>query len=198
MIEAYARPLYQKILVDPVAEFIDNRCSISASKITCLAAVFGILVAPALWLGFDKVAIVLLLFSGYLDTLDGTIARLTYTSSDVGAFLDIMADRMVELSVIVGLFLVDPERGAVCLIMLGSVLICVTSFLLVAIFSENGGNKNFHYSPGLMERPEAFSFFIAMILLPQYFTSLGIIFAILVFATAFSRAAKFILQSQPA
>lgn len=197
MIESYARPVYQKLLVDPVAELIDEYYGISALQITYLGAAFGIAVMPLLWLGFAKLAVVFLLISGYLDTLDGTIARMTYTSSDIGAVMDVMADRAVEFSVIMGLYLLDPAaRSGICLLMLGSVLLCVTSFLLVAIFSENNGDKTFHYSPGLMERPEAFVFFIAMMLLPKYFTFFGIVFTVLVLATGFSRVMKFMVQSR--
>ena len=75
--------------------------------------------------------------------------------------------------------------------MLGSVFICVTSFLIVSLFIPNTGEKSFHYSPGIIERAEAFFFFSLMILLPQYFTVLSLIFSLLVFLTAFIRIKEF-------
>lgn len=199
MIEAYVRPIYQRVFVDPIAIWIQNNCPIKAEIITYLGAFFGFLTIPFLWAGAIKLSIVCLLISGYLDTLDGTIARLSFTTSNVGAVIDIMADRFVEFSIIMGLFLVDREaRSGMCLMMLGSILICVTSFLLVGIFSEKDTEKTFHYSPGLIERPEAFAFFIAMILLPEYFALIGGLFALLTFATAVSRVSKFISQTEEA
>ena len=78
--------------------------------------------------------------------------------------------------------------------MLGSVLICITSFLVVAIVSDNQSEKSFYYSPGLMERAEAFIFFILMIWLPQYFSFLSMSFIILVSYTALKRVYDYSVQ----
>jgi len=138
-------------------------------------------------------AILLLLISGFLDTLDGTVARLTDKTSDVGSVLDIASDRMVELAVMMGLYLVDPAHRALgVLFMLGSCYLCITCFLVVAIFSPNSSEKGFHYSPGLIERAEAFLFFIAMILYPRYFAFLGYLFTGLVFLTSYLHIKQFL------
>ena len=67
----------------------------------------------------------------------------------------------------------------------------MTSFLVVGIFSENKSQKGFHYSPGLMERPEAFLFFAMMMLLPTLFSALALLFTFLVFLTAGLRVLEF-------
>lgn len=106
--------------------------------------------------------------------------------------MDITADRLVEFSVILGLLLVNPVSRAIpALWMLGSVLLCVTTFLVIGIFSENSGEKSFHYSTGIMERAEAFCFFILMALLPKYFNPLAWTFTGLVFLTAAIRTWQF-------
>lgn len=51
--------------------------------------------------------------------------------------------------------------------------------------SPNISEKGFHYSPGLVERAEAFLFFIAMILYPRYFYLLAYLFTVLVFLTSY-------------
>jgi len=190
MIETYLRPTYQQFLVDPLAAKIKRTCS--ANTITLLACLTGLLILPALVTQHSYVAIILLLCSGYLDTLDGTLAREQGNSSDFGSMLDIVCDRFVEFVVILGLYAIDPvHRGGLCLLMLGSVLICVTTFLVVGIFANNTSEKGFHYSPGLMERTEAFAFFIAMIALPNHFQSLALCFSFLVFLTAAVRIFEF-------
>lgn len=124
--------------------------------------------------------------------LDGSLARHQNKTSPIGAALDITADRLVEFAIILGLFLIDPhKRGLLCLLMLGSVLLCITTFLVVGIFSENQSEKGFHYSPGLMERTEAFAFFALMMLFPIYFTPLAAIFSALTFFTAGKRLYEF-------
>jgi phosphatidylglycerophosphate synthase len=156
----------------------------------------GILSAIFLVLHHSYWAVALLLLSGYLDTLDGTIARLANKISPFGSGLDIVGDRIVEFAIIFALYLVNPSiRATTTILMLGSILFCVSSFLVVGIFTINDSEKGFHYSSGLIERFEAFIFFITMILLPQYFNYIGNIFALLVALTAFIRMYEFKKQN---
>ena len=193
VIENKLRPLYQKFLVDPVVKRIINQCT--PNQITLVSCMLGIGVIPTLLMQQHIVATLLLLLSGYCDTLDGSLARLKLQSSNVGTVLDIMSDRLVEFAVIFALFALNPVSnswGAV--MMLGSILMCVTSFLVVGIFTPNNSHKGFHYSPGLMERAEAFIFFIAMIWFPRYFNILSSVFCILVLWTAYVRIQEFMQQ----
>ena len=80
--------------------------------------------------------------------------------------------------------------------MLGSMLVCVTSFLVVGIFVENHTEKGFHYSVGLIERAESFLFFILMIVFPEWFGVLSLLFIILVFYTAIERLYRFAEQTK--
>lgn len=190
MIEQHARHCYQRYLVNPVASYIGER--ISANQVTLLSGIFGLLVLPALTLNQVVLAIIMLLLSGFCDTLDGTLARFNNTSSDWGSVLDITMDRLVEWVVVFALWNIAPaERGFWCLLMLGTMLLCITSFLVVGIFSVNHSQKGFHYSPGLMERAEAFFFFILMMLMPAAFGFLAALFSLLVTFTAITRLVQF-------
>ena len=192
MIDSYYRTPYQTICVDPFVVFLARR-NLHPIHLTLAALVFGMIIIPLLMYGFVWTAIASLLTSGYLDTLDGSLARLRNQTSQTGAALDILTDRIVEFSVVLGLFFVDPpHRGLLCLLMLGSILTCVTSFLVVGIFTANDSEKSFHYSPGIMERAEAFLFFLLMIALPSLFPFLAITFTLLVFTTAAIRMKEFI------
>lgn len=190
MLEQIIRQYYQRWLVDPVAVRLQKR--LTASHITIAALVSGIMIIPALFYHHEYVAVTILLLSGYFDTLDGTIARLEGASSPLGAVYDIMADRLVEFSAIFGLWLVDfQQRGLDCFLMLGSVLLCVTSFLVVGIFTSNESQKSFHYSPGLIERAEAFILFSVMMLVPAIFSIIAIGFILLVNITTMVRLYEF-------
>lgn len=190
MLEQSIRKHYQHWLVDPVADRI--HMIISPIHITLMSLIAGFLVIPALLMNHTVLAISFLLFSGYLDTLDGTVARQSNKTSALGSVCDIMADRTVEFSVIFGLWLVNmPDRSLMCILMLGSILLCITSFLVVGIFTPNTSNKEFYYSPGLIERAEAFIFFTLMILLPAYFTHLSCLFISLVMITTMVRLHEF-------
>ncbi|MCH9756207.1 MAG: CDP-alcohol phosphatidyltransferase family protein [Gammaproteobacteria bacterium] len=195
MLEQACRNQYQVLCVDRVAQALQYK--VGPNTVTLLSGILGFLVLPALYFGHILLAISLLLLSGYCDTLDGTLARLTQKSTDWGSVLDIVIDRFVEFIVVLALLMISPEsRGFWCLMMLGSMLLCITSFLVVGIFSENHSNKGFHYSVGLMERAEAFIFFIAMMIWPSAFDYLAAIFTVLVGFTALSRLYGFYLNNK--
>lgn len=151
MLEHYIRNRFQKAFVTPVIKPLSNFTPVSPMTLTLLGGLTGITTLPLLYTGHVWMAVLILLLSGYLDIIDGSLARLSNKTSAFGCVMDITCDRLVEFAVILGLFLVDPvNRGFLSLIMLGSVLFCVTSFLVVGIFSDKETEKSFHYSPGLM------------------------------------------------
>jgi len=192
MIDTHFRNTYQKLFIDPILNNIPQLQTIDPKLITLIGCFSGVMTIPLSAMGAPYFAIFFLLFSGYCDTLDGSIARLSNKTSPFGATLDIVCDRVVEFSVIVALYSVDPaSRSLTTLLMTGSVLLCVTSFLVVGIFEENESQKSFHYNPGIMERAEAFILFSLMILLPQFFTPLALLFIGLVLLTTVLRLSQF-------
>jgi len=212
MIEEYFRQPYQVYFINPLANYLQTKVinplanylqtKVTPNQITVLSGVLGLLVLPTLLMNYVYFSIFLLILSGICDTLDGTLARMQQTSSDWGSVLDIICDRIVEITVVLSLFAIAPaERGAPALLMLASMLLCITSFLVVGIFTVNETHKSFHYSPGLMERfhyspglmerAEAFIFFIAMMLWPHYFNFLAFLFIALVLLTAIIRLMQF-------
>lgn len=189
MIDSYGRSLYQKVIVNPVLPIFSF---LSPTTITYFALFAGISVLPLLAVKYSGYAFAMLLLSGFLDTLDGSVARFKNQTTSFGTALDIMGDRMVEFSVILGLYLFYPEERALsCLLMLGSILFCITSFLVVGVFTQNNTEKSFHYSPGLIERAEAFIFFSIMILFPITFSIVSYLFSTLVLFTALIRLWQF-------
>ena len=192
MVESYIRPLYDKLLINPLAKALNNFGDYHPLVLTVIGCISGITAAFFVATNFPLTASLLLLLSGYMDSLDGAYARLSQQTSATGAVLDIMSDRVVEFSIVLGLFLYHPQtRGLLAILMLGGMFVCISSFLIVGIFSDNDTYKSFHYSPGIIERPEAFALFIAMILLPQWFTVFASIFTGLILLTAGMRIWQF-------
>jgi len=183
---------YQKAFILPILRLKIFK-NIHPNIITFLSCLFGVFSFFFIILNHKYLAVLSLLTSGYFDTLDGSIARYYNNKSNIGSVLDIFSDRLVELLVIIALFLQGPSsRAVLSIIMLGSCYLCITSFLVVGIFTQNETKKSFHYSAGIIERTEAFIFFIAMILFGKYFQILSISFSILVFFTAFIRIYEFV------
>ncbi|MCH9608609.1 MAG: hypothetical protein S4CHLAM45_11870 [Chlamydiales bacterium] len=170
----FRRP-YQLLLVDHFAKGLGRIHPLWVTAFSCL---FGLLAALTIFSPLFSIS--LLLLSGYLDTLDGTIARLHGKTSPLGAVSDIVSDRIVEVAIILALFFIDPTRALETLLMLASCLLCITSFLVVRLYTEE-------LSGGLIERAEAFLFFTLMILFPSFFPLLAWIFSSLVLFTAGKR-----------
>lgn len=197
MLEGLVRSRIQRIGVDPIAACLARIPWVTPLSITLVSGVLGLFIIYFLVIDLPIWACVVMWLSGYLDMLDGTLARLTHTSSNQGAVLDIVIDRWVEVCIILGLYFVMPvDRGLLSLLMLGSILLCVTSFLVVGVFTENESDKSFHYSPGLIERAEAFVFFSAMMLLPHGYVLFAVLFIVLVLWTALNRVRQFLQQER--
>ncbi|MCH1430379.1 MAG: CDP-alcohol phosphatidyltransferase [Chlamydiales bacterium] len=197
MIDSLAQAYYQKKITTPLVKlpFLKN---LNPSFISLCALLSGLLIPVSYAFGKTYFALLFLVLSGFLDSLDGALAREQKKSSPRGAALDIFCDRCVEVAIVFTLLAHAPsERAFLSLIMMGTILLCITSFLVVGVFSQNDSYKSFHYSPGLMERTEAFVFFFVMLLFPSLFTPLAIIFSSLTLFTALSRLNQFIrLDSQ--
>ncbi len=194
MLETHIRHHCQRIMVDPIVKFIAKYSN--ANFVTFLSLLFGILVLFSIVSHHKILALIFLLLSGYCDMLDGSIARHCGQNSVLGCVFDIVADRLVEFVIVLGLFLYDPTRGLLCILILGSMLFCITSFLVIGIFAENDGHKGFFYSVGLMERAEAFIFFAAMIIWPHAFTYLATAFVVLVTYTAVMHVYRFAIYNK--
>lgn len=190
MIDSYLRSPYQKLVIEPLLKVPFLKKTLP-NALTLLALFTGITVFVCLFFKFGFLALLFLWISGFFDTLDGSLARSLNKTSHVGAVFDIFSDRVVETSVILGLYFFDPTRAISCLFMLASSYLCVTSFLVVGIFSKNESNKSFHYSPGMIERAEAFLIFSLMIVFPNFFFPLSYTYSFLVFTTSLVRIGEF-------
>ncbi|APC97827.1 CDP-alcohol phosphatidyltransferase family protein [Francisella frigiditurris] len=192
MIEQKVRPWFQRYFVDMVAMALSKYCS--PSSLTIASFIFGFISAIFIFIDI-YISVFFLLLSGYFDILDGSVARIQGKSSSFGTMLDILSDRFVEAFIIIAIFIHQPYIAWVGLFMMMSIIVCISSFLLVGIFSQQQSHKSFYYSPGLMERAETFIFFIVMILLPSTTLYLGLVFTILVLWTTIYRVYEFYCYS---
>jgi len=197
VLEGLYRNKFQQLFVEPVVLRMAKAQWLTPNILTFSSGALGLFTCCFLATGHSVVAVAVMFMSGYLDVVDGSLARCKKVCSQFGTALDILTDRFVEGAIIIGLFLIDPQsRGLLCLLMLSCILLCISSFLVVGIFSANSSEKSFHYSPGLIERFEAFLFFAAMILIPSKFVLLSSLFCVLVLYTTVVRAKQFYSYSK--
>lgn len=195
MIEAYCRKPLQVWLFTPLAKLLSHIHGLSPCHITYTAGFTGVFSAICIALNRPVFAIVLLLLSGLCDVLDGSLARLHNSQSDDGCALDIITDRVVEAAILIGFYCQAPlSRALPTLLLMASILLCITSFLVVGLLGKTGNNNNgksFQYSPGLIERAECFIAFIVMLIWPRSYYWMSLTLSVLIFFTAIRHYSQF-------
>jgi phosphatidylglycerophosphate synthase len=134
------------------------KVGLNANQVTFIGFVVGALTGFFIYFDFPYFAVILLWLSGFLDAVDGSMARKTKPSA-WGTLLDVGFDRLVEISVILGLAFRFPESMWALLLLSVSIIYAMTVFLTVGAVSENNGIKSFYYQAGLAERTEGFILF---------------------------------------
>ena len=185
MIEAHIRTKIQPLFNLLGRLLIPLR--ITPNEITVTSFFFGIFAGIAIAVHQLKIGLVLLLLSGLGDILDGTVARLTDNSHAVGAYMDLISDRMVEASFIIGLSISFPQYYFAYILFLTAVLLHFSTFVFAGSLFNNDSYKSMHYDRSFIERAEAFVFFSIMLLIPQYIFELLMLLNVLIFICAITR-----------
>ncbi|WP_286316657.1 CDP-alcohol phosphatidyltransferase family protein [Romboutsia ilealis] len=185
MLDTHARK-YVNPIIELGAKFL-LKLKLTPNNVTILALLLGISTSIFLYFDMQVVAITVLWISGYLDAVDGAMARRSNSSSSFGTLLDIVSDRIVEVSIVLvlGIKFVDVRYNFI--VLTACILMSMTIFLTVGALSEKKGVKSFYYQAGVAERSEGFIFFSLMILFPSYLRIITNIFSILIIVTAIQR-----------
>ncbi|WP_377888680.1 CDP-alcohol phosphatidyltransferase family protein [Alkalihalobacillus sp. R86527] len=184
MLDTHGRKYVQPIM-DKTADWF-LKLGLSANQVTIISFIIGVSSGVFIYIDQPVLAVVVLWVSGYLDAVDGTMARKTKPSA-FGTVLDVSFDRVVEISVILGLAFAFPESMWALLLLSTSIIFAMTIFLTVGAVSEKQGIKSFYYQAGAAERTEGFLLFTAMILFPSYLTILTLIFLAVELFTSLQR-----------
>lgn len=155
----------------------------------------GVLSSILISLGQSVLHLILLWFSGLLDVLDGTVARLTGTSTKIGAYMDLILDRMVEAAIILGFYFLLPQYALAYLLFFIAVLFNFTTFIVAVAIFDNNSLKSMHYDVGIAERTETFIVFTLMVLLQNYVYTILMVFNGIIFLTGSIRFIRIIRSS---
>lgn len=185
MLDTHCRKYIQPLI--GVGADLAMKLGLSANGVTIIAMLLGVFSGVLVALGFNILAVLILWLSGYLDAVDGTIARKTKSSSPFGTVMDITFDRMVEGAVILGVAYKYSEFSFISLGLAVSIIISMTIFLTTGPLAENKGEKTFYYQAGLAERTEGFLMLSLMMLLKENAGIVINIFTAMVLFTAFQR-----------
>ena len=185
MLDTHARKIFNSIFNKIATIMISLK--LSANQITAIAFVIGILSAVALYFNKYLLSFLLLWLSGLFDAVDGEVARLSNKKSLIGAQLDIISDRIVELAFIWAIAFNHKEVLYELLFLVSMILISMTVFLTTGMIAKNNTKKSFYYQSGLMERTEGFIMFSLMIIFREKIRLVIIIYAILILITIIQR-----------
>ncbi|AIY05439.1 CDP-alcohol phosphatidyltransferase [Planococcus sp. PAMC 21323] len=187
MLDTHARKHVQPV-VDKTADFL-LKIGLSANSVTKIAFAVGLSSGVFIYLDQPLWAVIVLWLSGYLDVVDGTMARKT-KPSPWGTLLDISFDRMVEISVILGLAFRFPDAMWALLLLSTSIIVAMTVFLTVGALTDKKGVKSFYYQAGLAERTEGFILFTLMIVFSTHLIAITLIFVAIQLFTIYQRMAE--------
>ncbi|WFD11626.1 CDP-alcohol phosphatidyltransferase family protein [Tepidibacter hydrothermalis] len=185
MLDTHARKYVNPMIDKASTGFLNLK--MTPNQVTVLAFITGITASFAVYFDYNVVACLLLWISGFLDAVDGAMARKINNSTPWGTLLDITFDRIVEISIIISLALKFNQLVFNYLILTCCIIFSMTMFLTVGALSEKNGIKSFYYQAGIAERTEGFIFFTCMILIPSNIGLITNIFSLLIFITAIQR-----------
>ena len=185
MLDTHARK-YVNPIIELGAKFL-LRLKLTPNNVTILALLLGISTSIFLYFDMQIIAVTLLWVSGYLDAVDGAMARRSNSSSDNRTLIHIVSDIILEVRLVLGLGLKFVDVRYNLIVLTVCILMSMTIFLTVGALSEKKGVKSFYYQAGVAERSEGFIFFSLMILIPSYLGIITNIFSILIIITAIQR-----------
>lgn len=163
------------------------RLKMTPNNITVIGFLIGL--SPFAFIYFDKylIAVFFLWISGFLDAVDGEMARISDNSTPFGTLMDVTFDRLVEIGVVLAIALKHPQFRLELLFLTSAIILSMTVFLTVGALSQNRGSKSFYYQAGVAERTEGFIFFTLMILMPTRVGLISNIFSVTIGITVIQR-----------
>ncbi len=190
MLDTYGRSYVQPI-IQRTGQGLLNK-GLTANQVTVIAFVIGVSASFFVYFDMAILGVAVLWLSGFLDAVDGSMARQSKTSSSWGTVLDVTFDRIVEGGILIALALrhPNPEILFLFLLLAISIIFTMTIFLTVGAVSEKESMKSFYYQPGLAERTEGFILFSLMVLFQPHLKFWTIIFLMVEIITGLQRLAE--------
>ena len=169
---------------------------IRADQVSWFGFVAGLAAVPLIVLQQFPWAILPVLVNRLADGVDGALAR-QVGPTDRGAFLDIALDFLFYSSIPLAFAIAEPQANALAAAVLIYAFVGTGStFLAFAVIAAKRKltsaaypGKGFYYLGGLTEATETIAVFIAMCLIPGWFSALAYGFAALCGLTTMTRIA---------
>lgn len=168
------------------------RRGITPGVVTAVGLVVGLGACVAAALSVWWAALVLWLVNRSLDGLDGAVARVTGGGSDLGGFLDFLADFVVYGGFVVAVAIAVADARVACAVLLAAYLLNNVALLSFASLVEKrrlafGDERSLRFTTGLTEGTETILAYVAFCLAPGHAAVVAWVFAGMVLFTVGQR-----------
>ena len=194
MLDALFRPIKERYLA-PVAVALGRRVSPMAATIA--AFLVGLGAAACAVVGLYPAGLLLWIVNRLLDGLDGTLARVQGTQSDLGGYVDMLLDFVVYAAIPMGFALGIGDRATLtaALALLASFYVNAASWMYLAAVLERrdagarsrGELTTITMPPGLIGGTETIVLYAAFFLFPGFVVPLFWVMCGLVGVTVLQR-----------
>lgn len=195
MLDARLRRLLAPVL-DAAATRLDH-AGIAPLALTGAGWLAGIGACVAVATGCWVLGLVLWLLNRVLDGLDGPVAR-RRGASDLGGFLDIVADFSIYAGFVVAVAIAEPSARLACVALLCAYYVSGTAFLALSSLVEKRGvdtrggddGRSLRFVGGLAEGTETVAVYVLFCLSPEHAALIAWCFTVAVAITAVQRIAS--------
>ena len=193
----------QAVLASPLHRFagaMANR-GIRANQVTVVGFGFGVMACIALALGLPLLALGLFALNRVADGLDGALAR-RLGPTDLGGYLDIVLDFLIYSGFVFAHAVSSPQDALAAAFLIFSFVGTGSSFLAYGIIDAKRGetataaaqSKAFTYLGGLTEGFETIVALSLILLFPDFFIWIAVIFGGLCWLTTLTRIYQAVLS----
>ncbi|MGD9753257.1 MAG: CDP-alcohol phosphatidyltransferase family protein [Acidimicrobiia bacterium] len=187
MLDLALRPIKDRWLT-PVADRVAG--TVRADAITAIGLVAGLAAAGAAATGWRWASVVLWLAGRTVDGLDGLVARRRGEASDLGGYLDMLADTIAYAAIPIGLAWAAGGAGAwaATAVLLGAFYLNTVSWAYLSALLEKRGDgvaaageaTSIRMPPALVEGTETIVCYTVFLALPRHLVVLFPVMAALV------------------
>jgi len=156
---------------------------VTANQITFLVLITGLVSAYLITQGYFYCAILLFLFSGILDGLDGAVAKANNKETKFGGLFDSTTDKTTEIMVYIALGIYNPDFWL-------PASLAIAFFMLSSYISKHAKASGGKSGGGIMERKERMILLILGMFFMDYMIYSLYAIAILSIVTAIQRFYK--------
>ncbi len=190
MVELWGKLKRERPVIRQIA-FLLSRTGVHPNVITVLGFLLSLIPPVFYAMGRPVIGAILLILTNVLDSIDGTLARISGKESRFGAFLDSSLDRFSEFALFLGIayyFRHEPLNLFLTLAaMFGSFMVSYTRARAEGLDEAVARGEDRRLRVGPMDRTVRILYIFLMSFLWKYYTALISLYIVLVYLTVFRR-----------